>query len=250
MERIALISDIHSNIVALNEVLKDIENRSIDKIYCIGDLVLKGSSPNEVIDLIKEKCEIVLKGNCDAYAVDPYGSHAKWYHDIIGEDRVKYLDNLPMYVDLYMSGSYIRMFHATKNNYKYKILDNSPLEEKMKLFEDENNDIPDIVIYADTHKQFLEKIRNKTIVNIGSVGTVIEISNSVNIEDDMSEMTQAHFCILEGNLNSKERSSLSIQFVILPYDINKKLELCKQNNIPDYEKYELELLKAKYRKQN
>ena len=250
MERIALISDIHSNIVALNEVLKDIENRSIDKIYCLGDLVLKGSSPNEVIDLIKEKCEIVLKGNCDAYAVDPYGSHAKWYHDIIGEDRVKYLDNLPMYVDLYMSGSYIRMFHATKNNYKYKILDNSPLEEKMKLFEDENNDIPDIVIYADTHKQFLEKIRNKTIVNIGSVGNVIEISNSVNIEDDMSEMTQAHFCILEGNLNSKERSSLSIQFVILPYDINKELELCKQNNIPDYEKYELELLKAKYRKQN
>ncbi|MBQ9318025.1 MAG: metallophosphoesterase family protein [Bacilli bacterium] len=250
MDRIALISDIHSNIVALKAVLNDIEKRQINKIYCLGDLVLKGSSPCEVIDLIRQKCEIVLKGNCDAYAVNPSANHAKWYQDAIGEKRVKYLDNLPMYKDFYMSGSHIRMFHATKNNYKYKILDNSPLEEKMKLFEDEDNDIPDIVIYADTHKQFLEKIRNKTIINIGSVGNVIEISNKVNIEEDMSEMTQAHYCILEGELDSKERSSFSIQFVRLPYDIHKELELCRQNNIPDYDLYRLELLKAKYRKQN
>ena len=59
MEKIALISDIHSNIVALNAVLDDIEERNITKIYCLGDLVLKGSSPCEVVDLIREKCEIV-----------------------------------------------------------------------------------------------------------------------------------------------------------------------------------------------
>ena len=52
MDRIALISDIHSNIVALKAVLNDIEKRQINKIYCLGDLVLKGSSPCEVIDLI------------------------------------------------------------------------------------------------------------------------------------------------------------------------------------------------------
>lgn len=250
MDRIAIISDIHSNIVALKAVLKDIEKRQISKIYCLGDLVLKGSSPCEVIDFIREKCDIVIKGNCDAYAVEPLADHAKWYKEVIGEERVKYLDNLPMYKDFYMSGSHIRMFHATKNNYKYKILDNSPLEEKMKLFEDEDNDIPDIVIYADTHKQFLEKIRNKTIINTGSVGNVIEISNSVNMEDDMSEATQANYCILEGELDSKERSSFSIQFVRVPYDIDKELELCRQNNIPDYDLYRLELLKAKYRKQS
>ena len=244
MDRIAIISDIHSNIVALKAVLKDIEKRQISKIYCLGDLVC------EVIDFIREKCDIVIKGNCDAYAVEPLADHAKWYKEVIGEERVKYLDNLPMYKDFYMSGSHIRMFHATKNNYKYKILDNSPLEEKMKLFEDEDNDIPDIVIYADTHKQFLEKIRNKTIINTGSVGNVIEISNSVNMEDDMSEATQANYCILEGELDSKERSSFSIQFVRVPYDIDKELELCRQNNIPDYDLYRLELLKAKYRKQS
>ena len=55
MEKIAFIADIHSNIVALEAVLKDIENRNIHRIFCLGDLVLKGSSPCEVVDIIKEK---------------------------------------------------------------------------------------------------------------------------------------------------------------------------------------------------
>lgn len=58
MDRIALIADIHSNIVALKAVLKDIENRGITKIYCLGDLVLKGSSPCEVVDLIKKTVKL------------------------------------------------------------------------------------------------------------------------------------------------------------------------------------------------
>lgn len=43
MEKIALISDIHSNIVALKAVLEDIESRGITRIFCLGDIVLKGS---------------------------------------------------------------------------------------------------------------------------------------------------------------------------------------------------------------
>ena len=158
MEKIAFISDIHSNIVALKAVLKDIENRGITRISCLGDIVIKGSSPCEVLDLIKDKCEVVIKGNCDNYAVNPeyYPAHIKhyqWYHNILGEERIKYLENLPMYKDMYISGSRVRMFHATKNDLDYRIFDTSDAEEKMKLFEDENNDVPDIVIYADIHKQ-------------------------------------------------------------------------------------------------
>ena len=247
MEKIALISDIHANIVALMAVLKDIEERQITKIYCLGDLTLIGSSPCEVIDLIKEKCELVIKGNCDDYAVNPYNEHTIWYNKVIGNERIKFLSDLPMYKDLYMSGSHIRMFHATKNDLNYRILDNASLEEKEKLFHDENGNIPDIVIYADIHKQYLEKIKNKTIVNIGSVGNTLEISNEITPNDNMEEITQAHYCIVEGIVNSKERKPLSIQFVRVPYDVNKELALAKQNNVPDYEKYEIELLKAKYR---
>ena len=247
MDKIALISDIHSNIVALNEVLKDIENRKVTKIFCLGDLTLKGSSPCEVIDLIREKCDFVIKGNCDDYVVRNDNEHRRWYNQKIGKKRVEYLDNLPMYKDLYISGSLVRFFHATKNDFDYRIFDNSSIEEKKKLFYDEEDKIPDIVFYADIHKQFLEKIKNKTIVNIGSVGNALEISNDVDENNDMSEITQAHYCIVEGEINSKKRSPLSIQFVRVPYDVDKELKLAKENNVPNFEKYELELLKAKYR---
>ena len=227
MEKIAFISDIHSNIVALKAVLKDIENRGITRIFCLGDIVIKGSSPCKVLDLIKDKCEVVIKGNCDNYAVNPeyYPAHLKhyqWYHNILGEERIKYLENLPMYKDMYISGSRVRMFHATKNDLDYRIFDTSDAEEKMKLFEDENNDVPDIVIYADIHKQYMQKILNKTIINIGSVGNEIEISFPNDYNEDMSEITQAHYCIIEGDINSKERSPLSIQFVRVPYDVQKE----------------------------
>ena len=72
----------------------------------------------------------------------------------------------------------------------------------------------------------------------------------VDDDTEMQEMTQAHYCIVEGNLNSKERSSLSITFVRVPYDIKKELELAVSNEIPDYDQYESELLKAKYRGKN
>ena len=49
MEKIAIISDIHANIVALEAVLEDIKKRNISRIFCLGDLVLKGSSPCEVV---------------------------------------------------------------------------------------------------------------------------------------------------------------------------------------------------------
>lgn len=69
MERIAIISDIHANVVALEAVLEDIGKRKIDRIFCLGDIVLKGASPCEVVDIVRKKCEIVVKGNCDDLVV-------------------------------------------------------------------------------------------------------------------------------------------------------------------------------------
>ena len=65
MEKIAIISDVHGNITALETVIKDIENRGISKIYCLGDSVLKSCNSDLVIDLLRKKCDVVLKGNCD-----------------------------------------------------------------------------------------------------------------------------------------------------------------------------------------
>ena len=60
----AIISDIHSNLEALQAVLKDIEKHSVTDIYCLGDVVGYGPNPRECVDLVM-KCKIVLLGNHD-----------------------------------------------------------------------------------------------------------------------------------------------------------------------------------------
>ncbi|MGD0897286.1 MAG: metallophosphoesterase family protein [Thermoguttaceae bacterium] len=69
----ALISDIHSNIEALQAVLADIRSQEIEEIYCLGDLVGYGPNPREVIDLVMT-CKVCLLGNHDQGALfDPEG---------------------------------------------------------------------------------------------------------------------------------------------------------------------------------
>ena len=50
----AVLSDIHSNVEALEAVLGDIEQQKVDEIYCLGDLVGYGPNPKEVISLAKQ----------------------------------------------------------------------------------------------------------------------------------------------------------------------------------------------------
>ncbi len=63
--RTAVLSDIHGNVVALKAVLADIENRNIDQIVCLGDIVGYGPDPLECVDLVQDKCAWALMGNHD-----------------------------------------------------------------------------------------------------------------------------------------------------------------------------------------
>ena len=73
---IAIISDIHSNLEALQAVLKDIETQSVEKIYCLGDVIGYGPNPRECIDLVME-LPVVILGNHDQGAMfDPEGFNA------------------------------------------------------------------------------------------------------------------------------------------------------------------------------
>ena len=61
--RIAVFSDIHDNIIALNRVLHEIEKESFDVVYCLGDLVGYGPRPNEVIETMKNAGIQIVMGN-------------------------------------------------------------------------------------------------------------------------------------------------------------------------------------------
>ena len=69
----AIISDIHSNLEALQAVLEDIASQNVTEIYCLGDIIGYGPNPRECIDLVM-KCQMVLLGNHDQGAMfDPDG---------------------------------------------------------------------------------------------------------------------------------------------------------------------------------
>lgn len=69
----AIISDIHSNLEALQAVLADIKSHNVAEIYCLGDVVGYGPNPRECVDLIMS-CQMVLLGNHDQGAMfDPDG---------------------------------------------------------------------------------------------------------------------------------------------------------------------------------
>lgn len=69
----ALISDIHSNLEALQAVLEDIRGQDVEEIYCLGDIIGYGPNPRECIDLIM-KCDVCILGNHDQGAMfDPEG---------------------------------------------------------------------------------------------------------------------------------------------------------------------------------
>ncbi len=61
--KIALISDIHANLAALEAVLADITEVGVDEIYCLGDTVGYGPKPVECLQLVQKHCKVVLMGN-------------------------------------------------------------------------------------------------------------------------------------------------------------------------------------------
>lgn len=68
MKQIALISDIHANIDALEAVLADIDQQGVGEILCLGDIVGYGAAPAECVKLVRERCSVTVMGNHDVYA--------------------------------------------------------------------------------------------------------------------------------------------------------------------------------------
>jgi len=74
---LAIISDIHGNLEALEAVLADISSKNVSTLYCLGDIIGYGPNPGECIDLVMEKAKVTILGNHDQAAMfDPEGFNA------------------------------------------------------------------------------------------------------------------------------------------------------------------------------
>ena len=68
--RLAIFSDIHSNLPALEAVLADVRAADLDEAWCLGDVVGYGAQPDECTELVREHCALCLVGNHDLAALD------------------------------------------------------------------------------------------------------------------------------------------------------------------------------------
>jgi predicted phosphodiesterase len=101
--RVAVVSDIHSNLHALEAVLERIDAERPDAFWCLGDLVGYGPKPNECVELVRARATVCLAGNHDLavrgrmdtneFSGDA-GVAAEWTRGVLTPDAGAYLDEL------------------------------------------------------------------------------------------------------------------------------------------------------------
>lgn len=231
--KIAVISDIHSNIYALNEVLLDIEKRNIDMIVCTGDLVGYGTRPNEVIETLKREKILTIMGNydeaignskivCGCDYPDPkdiekagLSMHFTGKETTI-ENKV-FLRNLPKEVTLTFNNKTIRFVHGSTRFINEYLKENSKEADEVM-----SELVEDILVCGHTHIPYAKFYADKLLVNAGSVGkpktnnpnanyVIIDIKN----EDELS----------------KTHSSVEVKIIEVEYNFEKLVKEIEENEI-------------------
>jgi predicted phosphodiesterase len=128
MSVIAIMSDIHGNLAALQAVLRVIDDMGCDAAYCLGDIVGYGASPNECVETVVERGMRSIMGNHDAAVVGRLDtSHFSWEASeavtwtriVLTAENFAYLLHLP---DRMLVGSHAVLVHATPEDCDSNIL--------------------------------------------------------------------------------------------------------------------------------
>lgn len=186
--KIAVISDIHANKLALDCVLKDIEKFNPDKIFCLGDLILAGYDPNYVCQKLMDLKEkygdnfLIIQGNTDkmvANCSDELLEKVKKAYPCMGyslEEDVKITDK--KYID------FVKNLKEKEtlilNNLKIELVHGSPRKQDENIYPDletktveemVESSSADLILCGHTHIPCGYSLNSgKTVVNAGSVG--------------------------------------------------------------------------------
>lgn len=119
----AIISDVHSNELALKLAIKDALEEKVDKFIFLGDYITDGYQDNEVLELVKKYGNYVIKGNREEYILD-IANHNKKYNHIINEkplfttrellnnESLTYIRNMKEYIITEIDGFKVLMVHG------------------------------------------------------------------------------------------------------------------------------------------
>jgi predicted phosphodiesterase len=249
LDQIAIISDIHGNVTALEAVLADIEARGIERVLNLGDVVGKGPRGSESVKISRDRCEVTVRGNWDTFiardAVVPF-DHGQWVRDELTGADLEWLAALPNSHELVMSGNRIRLLHASQTSEFHRVHAQHTQHEFRGMFtntaftgdfaagDHRPGTTPNVVGYGDIHGAYLEVDEGLTLFNAGAVGNHLDAPT-------------APYVILEGVLDSPEPAPFSIGFPRVTYDIEAEVAVARELGMPDTEAYALELREGIFR---
>lgn len=181
--RLAFFSDIHANILALLNVLKDIEEQNINKTYCLGDLVGYGPDPNQVIDTIRHHRIPTVMGNYDegvgfskgdcgcAYTTEEEKSNGQisidWTTDRVTFDNKEILQKLHSKIEFKADGYRFLLVHGSPRRINEYLFEDRPESSLRRALEGQG---VDVMLCGHTHKAYHRKLDNIHVINDGSVG--------------------------------------------------------------------------------
>jgi putative phosphoesterase len=169
--KVAVLSDVHGNVYALEAVLRDVRDQGCDGLVVAGDLAAYGPAPVETVDLLRGLDALMVRGNTDRYLAEGEGSSPRgrdpdqaaslhWTRESLGEERLRFLGRLPTSASL----DRCLVVHGSPGDDERGIGPDTPDEE-----------IPasaghDTILCGHTHQALQRQAGGRQIVNAGSVG--------------------------------------------------------------------------------
>lgn len=246
--KIALFSDIHANLPALQACFESMESHKPDAIYCLGDLVGYNVWPNEVINEIRRRGIPTIAGNYDqgiglgidecgcAYKTDTDKEMGKvsisFTNAIVNNEERQYLRTLPAHIRV--------EFHLNNDKLTLLLVHGSPRKINEYLFEDRDEKSfvrimedagADIMCFGHTHKPFhrvLQIVANgkanfKHAINIGSVGK----PKDGNPQGCYAMLT------LHAESSGDRQDAVTVDFIRFNYDVEKAAHAVEESPLPN-----------------
>jgi len=177
--RIALISDLHGNEVALRAVRDSIARIGVDQVVCLGDVATLGPRPGFVLEVLRELgCSCIL-GNHDDFLLDPGLIHTyteapvivdavDWCRSQLSSDDLDFLRSFQPRLEIPLDAhSKLFLFHGSPRSHMEDVLATTPPDELDRLLTGHS---AAVMAGGHTHIQMLRQHRGMLIVNPGSVG--------------------------------------------------------------------------------
>jgi len=181
--KLAIFSNIHGNLPALEAVLADITSQSVDAMYCLGDLVGYAAFPNRVIDRIHRERIPTIMGNYDdgvGFDRDECGCAYReaaekargdqslaWTKAHTTPENRAFLQRLHHELRFEANGKRVLLVHGSPPKMNEYLFEDRPLSSFERLAASSN---ADVIVYGHTHKPYTKFVKDVLFVNVGSVG--------------------------------------------------------------------------------